>query len=96
MKHFIPALRGPGGGLAVAPAEKASLLGSPFDSKQCREQFVTTLSCFPLSRCNSLAFWTPVLLHLLLDLDTCSGVDPSGVFPPIQKMVASLVHDTES
>ena len=38
----------------VASAEKASLLGSQFDSKQSREQFVTTLSCFPQSRCNSL------------------------------------------
>ena len=50
-----------------------------FDSKQCREQFVTvinfalslvTQSRFPQSRCNSLAFRTPVLLRLLLDLDT--------------------------
>ena len=27
----------------VAPAEKVSLLGSQFDSKQCREQFVGKL-----------------------------------------------------
>ena len=33
VKPSIPALRGPRGGLAVAPAEKASLLGSLFDSK---------------------------------------------------------------
>ena len=38
---------GPGGGLVVAPAEKASHLGSQFDSKQCCEQFVTPLSRFP-------------------------------------------------
>ena len=61
MKPSIPALRGPGGGLVLAPAEKVSLLGSQFDSKLCREQFVTPLSCFPHSRCNSLAFWTPSL-----------------------------------
>ena len=47
VKPSIPALRGPGGDLAVAPAEKASLPGSQLDSKQCREQFVTLLSCFP-------------------------------------------------
>ena len=43
VKPFIPALRGPGGGLVVAPAEKASLLGSQFDSKQCSEQSFTHL-----------------------------------------------------
>ena len=32
VKPSIPALRGPGGGLVVAPADKASLLGSQFDS----------------------------------------------------------------
>ena len=70
VKPSIPSLRGPGGGLVVAADEKASLLGSQFDSKQCRKQFVTALSCFPQSRCNSLAFRTHVLLGLLLDLDT--------------------------
>ena len=44
----IPAIRGPGGGLVVAPAEKTSLKGSRFECKQCREQFVTPLS-FSLS-----------------------------------------------
>ena len=80
---------GPVGVLVVAPAEKGSLLGSQFDRKQCREQFVTPLSCFPQSRWNSLAFQTSVLLRLLLDLDTYVGVDPLGVFPLFLKMVAS-------
>ena len=39
--------------------------------------FVTLLSCFLQSWCNSLASRTPVLL--LLDLDTYGGVDPLGV-----------------
>ena len=56
VKPSIPALRGPGGCLVVAPAEKASLLGSQFDSEQCRQQFITALSCFPQSRSNALAF----------------------------------------
>ena len=51
MKPSIPALRGPRGGLVVAPAEKATLLGSQFDSKQGWKQFLTHLSCFPQSRC---------------------------------------------
>ena len=70
VKPSIPALKWQEGGLVVAPAETVSLLGSQFDSKQYREQFVRPLSCFPKSRFNSLAFWTPVLLLLLLDLDT--------------------------
>ena len=60
----------------AAPAEKASLLGSQFGRKQCREQFVTILSCFPQLRCNSLAFGPSVLLRLLL------GFDTYGVFIP--------------
>ena len=69
MKPSIPVLRRPRSGLGNK-AEKATLLGSQFDSKQCREQFVPSLSCFPQSRCNYLVFWTSVLLRLLLDLDT--------------------------
>ena len=75
----------------VAPAEKASLLGSQFDSKQCREQLVTPVSCFPQSRCNSFAFQTSVLLHLLLDLDTYGGVDPLGVFTPFLIKVGDII-----
>ena len=70
---------------------KASLLGALFDSKQCREQFVTPLSCFPQPVCNSLAFRTSVLHCLLLDLDSYGGVDPLGVFPLFFKMVADIV-----
>ena len=75
----------------MVPAEKASLLGSQFDGKQCREQFVTSLSCFPQSWCNSLAFRTPILLRLLLDLDTYCGVDPLGVFRLFLKMVEDII-----
>ena len=75
----------------MAPAEKASLLGSRFDSKQCREQFVTRLSCLPQSCCNSFTFRTPVLLRLHLDLDTYCSVDLLGVFPLFLKMVADNI-----
>ena len=91
VKLSIPALEGNGGGLVLAPDEKASLLGSQFDSKQWHEQFVTPLSCFPLSRCNSLTFWTPVLLCLLFDHDTYGGVDPVGMFPLFLKMVTDII-----
>ena len=50
VKPSIPVFTGPGSGLVVDPAEKASLLYFHFDRKQCREQFVTPLSCFPQSR----------------------------------------------
>ena len=74
-----------------SPAEKASLLDSQFDSKHCREQFVTPLSCFLQSRCNSLAFRTPVILRLLHDLDTYGGVDPLDVFPLFLKIVSDII-----
>ena len=75
----------------VVPAEKASLLGSQLDSKQCREQFVTPLPCFPQSIYNYLVLRTSVLLHMLLDLDTYGGVDPLGVFPLFLKKVADII-----
>ena len=57
---------------------------------QCREQFVTPLSWFPQPRLNSLAFWTPVLVRRLLDLDTYGGVDPLGSFPLFLEMVEDI------
>ena len=85
---FYSCSQGAEGGLVVAPAEKASLLGSQFDSKQCCEQFVTPLSCFPQSRCNSLAFRTSVFLRLLLD--------PLDVFPLFLKKVADIIAPKQS
>ena len=76
VKPSIPALRGTGGCLVEAPSEKASLIGSQFDSKLCHKQFVIPLSCFHQPRWNSLAFQTSVFLRLLLDLHTYGGVDP--------------------
>ena len=81
---------GPSGGLVRVPAEKASLLGSQFDCKQCCEQFVIPLSCFPQSRCDSLGFRTPVL-RLLLHHDTYGGDDPVCVFPLFLKMEADII-----
>ena len=40
-----------------------------------------------LSRCNSLAFRTHVLLRLFLDLDPYGGIDPLGLFPLFLKTV---------
>ena len=51
---------------------------------------VTPLSCFPLSRCNFLAFRTPVLLRLLLDLDKFVCIDPLGMLPLFLKIVADI------
>ena len=75
----------------LASAGKALLLGFQFDCKQCREQFVFPLACFPQSRCNFLAVRTSVLLRLLLDLDSCGSVDTSGVFPLFLKKVADII-----
>ena len=75
----------------VATAEKASLLGSQFDSKQCHEQLVTPLSCFPQPWCNFLAFRTSVLLCLLLDLDTYGDIDPFCVFSLFLNKVVDII-----
>ena len=75
----------------VTPAEKASLQGSQFASKLCREQFVTPLYCFNQFRSNSLTFRTPVILRLHHDLDTYGGVDPLGVFSLYLKMVSDII-----
>ena len=60
VKNSIPVVRGSRGGLMVDPADKASLLSSQFDSKQCREQLVTPMSCIPPSICAIL--WLSELL----------------------------------
>ena len=77
----------------VALAEKAPLLGSLFDRKECRKQFVTPLSCFTQSRCNNnfLAFQTSVFLRLLLDLHTYWSVDPLCVFPLFVQKVSDII-----
>ena len=90
VKLSIPAHSAPGSGVVVAPTEKVSLV-SQFDSEKCREKIVTSLSCFPQSRCNFLAIQTPVLLRLLLDLGTYGGVDLLGVFPLFLKMVTDII-----
>ena len=38
-----------------------------------------------------MAFVTPVLLRLLLDIDTNGGIDPLGVFPLFLKMVVDII-----
>ena len=91
VKHSVPALRGSRDGLVVAPAEKASLLGSKFDSKHCCDQFVTPLSCFLQPRCKILWPSKLVVLCLLLDLDIFVGVDPLCVFPLFLKKVADII-----
>ena len=81
----------------VATAEKASLLVSQFDSKQCREQFVTPLSCFSKFRCNALAIRS-VFFNNYLSSGACSLILTHtgvlillGVFPLFLKMVADIV-----
>ena len=72
--------------LLLRKPHSCSLSNSQWYSKQCHEQFVTPLSCFPQSGCNSLAFRTSVLLRLLHDLDTYGGV-----FPLFLKTVADII-----
>ena len=92
MQPHIPALSArPVGGLVVAPAKKASLLQDLCLTVISVMRFLTPLSFFPLSSCNSLAFRSPVLLRLILNLGTYGGADPLGVFPLFLKMVADII-----
>ena len=52
---------------------------------------MSDLSCFPQSRCNSLAFQTSALVRLLLDLVTYWGVDPLGEFPLFLRKVKDII-----
>ena len=70
VKPSIPALRGPRDGLVEAPAEKDSLLSSQFNSKQCHEQFVTPLSCFPNL---SVILWPSKFLSSCICFLICMG-----------------------
>ena len=90
-KPSLPALCGPGGGLVVSPVEKAELLSSHFDSKQCRDPFVVPSACFPAPECCSLAFRSSVTRHFLLELDSYGGEDPLGGFPLFYKMTADIL-----
>ena len=74
----------------VAPVEKSSLLGSQFDSKQCREQFFTFV-LFPSVLVQFFDLPISILVRLLLDFDTNRGDDPLGVFPLFQKKVADII-----
>ena len=96
MKSSIPALRLPEGGLVWLLPRKRHFWALSLTVSKCREQFVTRLSSFPQSRCNSLAFRTPALLRLLLDLDTYGGADPLGVIPLFLKMVADIIAAKQS
>ena len=92
MKPSIPALRAPGVVwwwiLLRKPHSWALSLTA---SSVVRSLSCTPLSCFLQSGCNSLAFRTSILLHLLLDLDTYGVVNPMGVFPLFIKKVADII-----
>ena len=91
---WCDALREPEGGLVVmAPTETASLLGSPFHSKQCLEQFVPLFLLLLL------------LLIILLFYCVCFLIlNHMGVFISfgrvwillLQKMVADVIAPKQS
>ena len=79
-------------GLVVAPAEKASLLGSLFDSNQCREQFAHL--GLVILRFGAI-LWHSALLSFcvcfVLLTYAYGGVDPLWVFPLFLKMVPDII-----
>ena len=64
----------------MAPAEKASLLGSQLDSKLLSQTLLNVVSSSSLLCLVSLSLgailWPSVLLRLIPDLDTYGGDDP--------------------
>ena len=89
VKTSIPALRGPGGGLVVTPAEKP-------------HSWALSLTASSVVSCTSLLYLVSLSLDaiifpsetsalLRLDLDTCGGIDPLDAFPLFLKKVADVV-----
>ena len=85
VKPCIPAFREPEGGLVVLLLRMTNSLAQSLTVSSVKSS-LSPLSYFPQSKCNS-----PVLLHLLLELDTYGDVDPLGVFQLFLKMVVDLL-----
>ena len=81
----IPGLRGPGGGLVVTHTDKASL-------RFLNLTVSSSTSSSSLSSC--VQFSTPVLIHLLLDLDSYWGIDFLGVLPLFYKSGCQYCTDS--
>ena len=87
----LPPLVGTGGGLECESVGKADLLSDHFNSKQSRESVDLPLTCHPSPSIVTFAFRSSEVRRLLLDLDSCGGTDPLGMFPLFLKRTADVL-----
>ena len=78
------------GELVSHPQQKAELLSQHFDSKQSRAVINLPSTCHPCPQLTSLAFKAKEVMHILSDLDSRGGIDPSGFFPVIFKKLSGI------
>ena len=79
-----------GGGLVSESVGKAEMLSANFDGKQSRDPVDLPSSCHPSPSLTNFTFRSREVKRLLLDLDSCSGTDPSGMFPLFLKRTAEV------
>ena len=97
VKPSIPTLKGPGGGLVVAPGKKAWFLASQFDSKQCRSAVCHSFVLFPSVSVQFFGlpnFGPPVSASRSWYVRG-GVVDPLGVCPLFLKKVADIFRFPE-
>ena len=80
-----------GGGLVCESVGKADLLSDHFDSKQSREAVDLPFTCHPSPSITTFAFRLSEVRRLLLDLDSCCGTNPLGMFPLFLKRTADVM-----
>ena len=87
----LPSLSCPDGSVCHRSKDKADLLASVFDGKQCGDKLTFPPSCFPDIKLSSIAFKSSELARLLEDLDSFGGCDPLGFLPILFKKTAAVL-----
>ena len=87
----LPPLRSVDGVPKYSPEEKADLLSSYFQSKQCSQDLELPPTCFPDPILTKCAFRASEIKSYMQDLDSYGGTDPTGIFPLFLKNNASIL-----
>ena len=87
----LPPLVGGGGGLECEWVGKADLLSDHIDSKQSTNSVDLPFTCHPSPSLVTNAFRESEVRHHLLDLDSCGGITPLGIFALSLKRPADVV-----
>ena len=91
LSSSLPPFVGGGDRLVCESVGKADLLSDRFDSKQFRKSIDLPLTCHPSPSLVTFAFRSSEVRSLLLDLDSCGGTDPMGMFPLFLKRTADVL-----